>query len=80
MSIIIKIGNSYRVLIPEKILDRLNIKLGDEVDFEIKENTLIIKKHEKVSFREKFIKSFQDNGIINDDKEWEEWQSFEDEL
>ena len=80
MSIIIKIGNSYRVLIPEKILDRLNIKLGDEIDFEIKENALIIKKHEKVSFREKFIKSFQDNGIINDDKEWEEWQSFEDEL
>ena len=80
MSIIIKIGNSYRVLIPEKILDRLNIKLGDEIDFEIKENILLIKKHEKVSFREKFIKSFQDNGIINDDKEWEEWQSFEDEL
>ena len=80
MSIIIKIGNSYRVLIPEKILDRLNIKLGDEIDFEIKENVLLIKKHEKVSFREKFIKSFQDNGIINDDKEWEEWQSFEDEL
>ena len=73
MSIIIKIGNSYRVLIPEKILDRLNIKLGDEIDFEIKENILLIKKHEKVSFREKFIKSFQDNGIINDDKEWEEW-------
>ena len=80
MSSIIKIGNSYGVLIPEKILDRLNIKLGDEVDFEIKENTLIIKKHEKVSFREKFIKSFQDNGIINDDKEWEEWQGFDDEL
>ena len=80
MSSIIKISNSYGVLIPENILDRLNIKLGDEVDFEIKENTLIIKKHEKVSFREKFIKSFQDKGIINDDKEWEEWQSFEDEL
>ncbi len=80
MSSIIKISNSYGVLIPENILDRLNIKLGDEIDFEIKENTLIIKKHEKVSFREKFIKSFQDNGIINDDKEWEEWQSFEDEL
>ena len=80
MSIIIKIGNSYRVLIPEKILDRLNIKLGDEIDFEIKENILLIKKHEKVSFREKFIKSFQDNGIINDDKEWEEWQGFDDEL
>ena len=80
MSSIIKISNSYGVLIPENILDRLNIKLGDEIDFEIKENALIIKKHEKVSFREKFIKSFQDNGIINDDKEWEEWQSFEDEL
>ena len=77
---IIKIGNSYGSLIPKKILDKLNIKLGDEIDFEIKENVLLIKKHEKVSFREKFIKSFQDNGIINDDKEWEEWQSFEDEL
>ena len=64
----------------EFCLDRLNIKLGDEIDFEIKENALIIKKHEKVSFREKFIKSFQDNGIINDDKEWEEWQGFDDEL
>ena len=80
MSSIIKISNSYGVLIPENIVDRLNIKLGDEIDFEIKENVLLIKKHEKVSFREKFIKSFQDNGIINDDKEWEEWQSFEDEL
>ena len=80
MSSIIKISNSYGVLIPENILDRLNIKLGDEIDFEIKENTLLIKKHEKVSFREKFIKSFQDNGIINDDKEWEEWQGFDDEL
>ena len=80
MSSIIKIGNSYGSLIPKKILDKLNIKLGDEIDFEIKENTLLIKKHEKVSFREKFIKSFQDNGIINDDKEWEEWQGFDDEL
>ena len=80
MSNIIKIGNSYGTLISKKILDSLNIKLGDEIDFEIKENILLIKKHEKVSFREKFIKSFQDNGIINDDKEWEEWQSFEDEL
>ena len=80
MSNIIKIGNSYGTLISKKILDSLNIKLGDEIDFEIKENVLLIKKHEKVSFREKFIKSFQDNGIINDDKEWEEWQSFEDEL
>ena len=80
MSNIIKIGNSYGTLISKKILDSLNIKLGDEIDFEIKENALLIKKHEKVSFREKFIKSFQDNGIINDDKEWEEWQGFDDEL
>ena len=73
MSNTIKIGNSYGTLISKKILDSLNIKLGDEIDFEIKENILLIKKHENVSFREKFIKSFQDNGIINDDKEWEEW-------
>ncbi|MBP9479267.1 MAG: AbrB/MazE/SpoVT family DNA-binding domain-containing protein [Sebaldella sp.] len=80
MSNIIKIGNSYGSLIPKKILDTLDIKLGDEIDFEIKENAILIKKHEKVSFREKFIKSFQDNGIIDDAKDWEEWQGFEDEL
>ena len=53
MSSIIKISNSYGVLIPENILDRLNIKLGDEIDFEIKENVLLIKKHEKCGFRRK---------------------------
>ena len=80
MSSIIKISNSYGVLIPENILDRLNIKLGDEIDFEIKDNGILIKKHDKAAFREEFIKSFQDNGIINDEKDWEEWQGFDDEL
>ena len=70
---IIKIGNSYGILILKKILDSLNIKLGDEIDFEIKDNGILIKKHDKADFREEFIKSFQDNGTINDEKDWEEW-------
>lgn len=80
MSNIIKIGNSYGTLISKKILDSLNIKLGDEIDFEVKDNGILIKKHDKAAFREEFIKSFQDNGIINDEKAWEEWQGFDDEL
>ena len=80
MSNIIKIGNSYGTLISKKILDSLNIKLGDKIDFEIKDNGILIKKHDKAAFREEFIKSFQDNGIINDEKDWEEWQGFDDEL
>ena len=80
MSNIIKIGNSYGTLISKKILDSLNIKLGDEIDFEIKDNVILIKKHDKAAFREEFIKSFQNNGTINDEKDWEEWQEFDDEL
>lgn len=80
MSSIIKIGNSYGSLIPKKILDTLSIKLGDEINFEIKDNTILIKKHERVSFRENFIKSFEDNGIINDEKDWTDWQDFDNEL
>ena len=38
---IIKTGNSYGTLISKKILDSLNIKLGDEIDFEIKDNGTI---------------------------------------
>ena len=73
MSNIIKIGNFYGTLLPKKILDSLNIKLGDEIDFEIKDNGILIKKHNKAAFREEFIKSFRDNGTINDEKDWEEW-------
>ena len=80
MSSIIKIGNSYGTLISKKILDSLDIKLGDEIDLEIKDEGIFIKKHEKAAFRENFIKSFQDNGTINDEKDWEEWQGFDDEL
>ena len=47
MSNIIKIGNSYGTLISKKILDSLNIKLGDEIDFEIKDNGILIKKMTK---------------------------------
>ena len=80
MSNIIKIGNSYGTLISKKILDSLDIKLGDEIDLEIKDEGIFIKKHEKAAFRENFIKSFQDNGVINDEKEWLDWQGFDDEL
>ena len=60
-------------MISKKILNSLNIKLGDEIDFEIKDNEILIKKHDKADFREEFIKSFQDNGTRNDEKDWEEW-------
>ncbi len=80
MSSIIKIGNSYGTLISKKILDSLDIKLGDKIDLEVKDEGIFIKKHEKTAFRENFIKSFQENGIINDEKEWADWQGFEDEL
>lgn len=77
---IIKIGNSYGALISKKILDSLDIKLGDEIDLEIKDSGIYITKHEKKVFRESFIKSFLDNGAVNDKKEWQDWQEFEDEL
>ena len=80
MSSIIKIGNSYGTLISKKILDSLDIKLGDEIELEIKDEGIFIKKHEKAAFREIFIKSFQDNVVINDEKEWLDWQGFDDEL
>lgn len=77
---IIKIGNSYGALISKKILDSLDIKLGDEIDLEIKDSGIYITKHKKKVFRESFIKSFLDNGAVNDEKEWQDWQGFEDEL
>ena len=80
MSSIIKIGNSYGTLISKKILDSRDIKLGDEIDLEVKDEGIFIKKHEKTAFRENFIKSFKENGVINDEKEWLDWQGFEDEL
>ena len=45
MSSVIKIGNSYGTLISKKILDSLDIKLGDEIDLEVKDEGIFIKKH-----------------------------------
>ncbi|MCB1425010.1 MAG: AbrB/MazE/SpoVT family DNA-binding domain-containing protein [Zhengella sp.] len=38
-----KIGNSEGVIIPKEILERLNLKSGDSIDFVETENGLIIR-------------------------------------
>ncbi|WP_176087363.1 MULTISPECIES: AbrB/MazE/SpoVT family DNA-binding domain-containing protein [Virgibacillus] len=43
-----KLGNSLGVGIPKSMVDALNIRRGDELEFEVKENALVIKRKEKL--------------------------------
>ncbi|WP_077329149.1 AbrB/MazE/SpoVT family DNA-binding domain-containing protein [Virgibacillus siamensis] len=40
-------GNSLSVGLPKSIVDSLGIKRGDELGFDIKDNQIIVTKHEK---------------------------------
>lgn len=44
---IVKRGDSCFILIPKDLMSMLNLRLGDEVVFDIEEKKIIIKKAEK---------------------------------
>lgn len=41
-------GNSLGVGIPKKILDALHISRGDEIEFEVKNDLIVLKRKEKL--------------------------------
>ncbi|WP_430787106.1 AbrB/MazE/SpoVT family DNA-binding domain-containing protein [Virgibacillus flavescens] len=41
-------GNSLGVGIPRKIIDSLNIRRGDEIEFEVKDDMIILKRNSKL--------------------------------
>ncbi len=43
-----RLGNSLGVGIPKSMVDALNIRRGDELEFELKENALVIKRKKKL--------------------------------
>ena len=41
-------GNSLGVGIPRKIVDSLNIRRGDEIEFEVKNDQIVLKRNSKL--------------------------------
>ncbi|QGH36149.1 AbrB/MazE/SpoVT family DNA-binding domain-containing protein [Gracilibacillus salitolerans] len=41
---VVQTGNSLSVGLPKKIIDSLNIKRGDEIEFDVKDNQIVLKK------------------------------------
>lgn len=55
-----KSGNSYIVTIPPAILDKLNIKLGDELEFIEGDSGISLNKKKRSSIDDEFLSMVED--------------------
>jgi len=59
-----KIGNSYGVTIPTELLRQVGLAQGDDVQVEVKDDKIILRKKEQISLPEGADAEFMD--ILND--------------
>ncbi len=45
---ITKVGNSLGIGLPKKVLDELELKQGDELELEVQQGEIILKKNERI--------------------------------
>ncbi|UII55907.1 AbrB/MazE/SpoVT family DNA-binding domain-containing protein [Cytobacillus spongiae] len=61
---ITKIGNSYGVTLPAWLLERVGLSQGDDVQLDVKDGQIILKKKEKINLPDGIDAEFMN--ILND--------------
>ncbi|QTN00747.1 AbrB/MazE/SpoVT family DNA-binding domain-containing protein [Sediminibacillus dalangtanensis] len=59
-----KIGNSFGITIPTELLKQVGLALGDEVQVEVKDRKIVLRKKEQVALPEGVDAEFME--ILND--------------
>lgn len=66
-----KIGNSYGVTLPAQVLQEAGLTYGDDIQIEVKDGKIILRKKEQVTLPEGVDAEFMDvlNDVIKDHDE-----------
>lgn len=67
-----KTGNAVGISIPKKILKLLNLDVGDELDFDIKHDKIILKPHQEDESLEQLLAESEKSSfkLTSEDKQW----------